>query len=687
MQLVIVESPTKAKKIRHILGDDFVVEASRGHVRDLPKSALGVDPDQDFAVQYEVLRGSGKIVSALKSLAKKADKLFLATDPDREGEAIAWHLLEAWDDDALRKKSHRSVFHEITPEAVKEAIAQPGKISGDLVDAQQARRVLDRLVGYKLSPLLWKKVRRGLSAGRVQSVALRLIVEREAEIAAFVPQEYWEVDLVLVLASGAVLTARVMTVGGETYEPKSAADVERVTSWAPQAKYAITGVESKQRSRKPYAPFTTSTLQQAAANRLGMSAKRTMQLAQQLYELGHITYHRTDATTLSAHALDMARAYIAKTFGSAYLPAEPQLYAKQSKNAQEAHEAIRPTAPLAQLPEEGKLTASHLKLYDLIFRRFVASQMTPAVSDITTVTITGSQDKRALEARVTGSVMKHDGWMRLFPGSEDTILPAVAEGEALRWQDVQTAQKFTQPPPRFNDASLVKELEKRGIGRPSTYASIISVILDRGYVERLNKAFVPTAIGTTVAQFLVKNFAEIVDYDFTARMEDELDEIALGHKEWRAVMRTFFGPFAKKLGAVEKTAERMTVPVEPLRKPCPQCGVSEAEYAELIEKHHTLADRKPEDRTPAYLREQAHGELVVRVGRFGKFISCSRYPECDYTEKFVETLDIPCPQCAEGEVVIKKTKKGRTFYGCSRYPECDYASWSKPQSEGSSQDV
>ncbi len=678
MNLVVVESPTKAKKLSQYLGSDFVVEASRGHVRDLPKSKLGVDVEANFQPTYQPLHGSAGIIKKLGSLAKKADQLYLATDPDREGEAIAWHLLEAWDNAKLRQKARRAVFHEITKEAVLTAIAKPQDLNLDLVDAQQARRVLDRLVGYKLSPVLWKKVRRGLSAGRVQSVALRLIVERELEIEAFQPEEYWEVDLELSAGKNNFL-ARVVEFNGQPFAPKQQTDVEKVTSWVRQGIYLVESNEKKQRSRRPFAPFTTSTLQQAAANRLGYSAKRTMQLAQQLYEEGWITYHRTDSTALSGQALNLARTYIEKEYGARYLPEKPNFFATKSKNAQEAHEAIRPTSAQPKLGENGKFSGPHAKLYDLIFRRFIASQMSLALYDQTTITIKGSADKQHLRARVTGSIVLHDGWTKLFPGGEDVILPDIKPEDPLDFQRVEAAQKFTQPPPRFNDASLVKELEKRGIGRPSTYASIISVIIDRGYVERENKAFRPTLVGRTVIKFLNQNFPEIIDYNFTANMEDDLDEIALGHKKWQAVITAFYDPFATKLAKVEKEAERLPVPLEPLNQSCPKCGVDEATWKKLTDQYQTLASLTPAQRDAIKPRESEHGELVIRMGRFGKFISCSRYPDCEYTDKYLESIDMSCPQCGEGEVVVKKTKKGRTFYGCSRYPDCDFASWNKPK--------
>lgn len=691
MNLVIVESPTKAKKLGQFLGKEYAVEASRGHVRDLPKSTLGVDPENNFEPEYATIRGSADTIKRLKTLAKKATVIYLASDPDREGEAIAWHLLQAWDDKEITAKSKRAVFHEITKQAVTKAIAEPQILNQDLVNAQQARRVLDRLVGYKLSPLLWKKVRRGLSAGRVQSVALRLIVEREVEIEAFKPEEYWEVDITTATNSREEFVGRVFTVNGKSYEPTTEAHVTAVQAWAPSAQYAIASVEQKSRKRHALAPFTTSTVQQAAANRLSFSAKRTMQLAQQLYEEGLITYHRTDSTNLSVESIAMARDYITAKFGENFVPEKPNFYAAKSKNAQEAHEAIRPTAAKPEIEITGKLTAAHVKLYDLIFRRFIASQMNDMISDLTTIVVNGkaADGQNELQARVSGSVVKHAGWTVLFPGGEDVILPSVDAGQNLEYKDWKAEQKFTQPPPRYNDASLVKELEKRGIGRPSTYASIISVIEDRGYVERYNKAFKATSVGRTVVDFLKTNFAAVVDYDFTAKMEDDLDAVSLGEKQWQQVMKDFFGPFSEKLAAVEETAERMPVPVEPLDKPCPLCGVDEEAFAKLVEAKKTLSAMTTTS-TPTEMRQAMRdaekGELVLRTGRFGKFVACCRYPECKHTEPFLQKIDMMCPTCKDGEVVIKRSKKGKPFYGCSRYPECDFASWNKPKAEGEEKD-
>lgn len=685
MQLVIVESPTKAKKINQYLGKNYTVKASMGHVRDLPKSKLGVDVENGFEPKYVIPTRSRKTVTALKKLAKDADTIILATDPDREGEAIAWHLLHAFKDDSLKDKTQRAVFHEITKEAVKAALASPGTVNIDLVDAQQARRVLDRLVGYQLSPVLWKKIRAGLSAGRVQSVALRLIVEREAEIDAFEPDEYWEVDLELDTNEKKQITARVKEVNGEKYEPTKEEHVKAIREWVSGANYQVKEVERKQRKRKPYPPFTTSTLQQQAASRLGFSSKQTMTLAQQLYEQGLITYHRTDSFNLSQQSMTMAREYIKKEFGDDYLPKKANVYKSKSKNAQEAHEAIRPTSANPSPAMEGKLDKQHARLYDLIFRRFVASQMVPAVYDLTAIVVQGTSGKQELQARTSGSVITMPGWMKLFPSNNDTFLPSVKEGEKLAFKQILAEQKFTQPPARFNDASLVRELEKRGIGRPSTYSSIIEVLLNRRYVRRESRAFIPTTIGKTVTKFLLKYFDKIMDYDFTANMEDQLDDIARGDKKWGKVVKDFYGPFSEKLEDVGEKAERMQVPVEPLDEPCPDCGVKAEAYEKLKQEGKTISTR-PQDWEPkrdseGKIDKGEHGELVVRTGRFGKFISCSRYPDCKYTANYELKIGMKCPDCKDGDVIEKTTRKGRTFYGCNRYPKCKFASWKNPLEE------
>lgn len=666
-KLVIVESPTKARKLRGYLGKDFIIEASVGHIRDLPSKSLGVDLKNDFEPEYEVSPNKKKVLAQLKKAAKQSDTVYLAMDPDREGEAIAWHVKHLLDDKKLNLKFLRSTFHQITKEAVLKAIEQPSEIVLDLVDAQQARRVVDRLVGYKVSPVLWKKVRRGLSAGRVQSVALRLIAEREKEIAAFVPEEYWEVMVGLNTEDKQLKTfdeegrelkelpenvfiAQVTDWQKKKYEPKAEADVIDVTKFLAKAKYLVQDIEQKQRKRQSLPPFTTSTLQQAAANKFGYSAKQTMSLAQQLYEEGLITYHRTDSVNLASEAIAAARELITSKFGNKYLPTQPRIFATKSKNAQEAHEAIRPTHA-DQLPEQvTNLTPQQQKLYDLIWRRFVASQMESAVYQQTKVIVAAANDQYQALLQANGSIKEFAGWTELFAGNGDTLLPNLTKGQNLFESDLQANQKFTQPPARYNDASLVKELEKRGIGRPSTYASIISVIVDRGYVNREEKRFFATKIGMVVSDFLLKNFPEIMNYDFTAEIEEDLDRIARGEKEWKKVVKTFFNPLATKIKEVEKEADRAEIPVEKTGEPCPDCGKTEK------------------------------GEIVIRDGRFGRFKSCSRYPECKFTENIVEKLSGQmCPVCGQGEIIIKPSRWGKSFFGCGNYPKCDWASWSKPE--------
>ncbi|HEX9817347.1 MAG TPA: type I DNA topoisomerase [Patescibacteria group bacterium] len=667
--LVVVESPTKARKLKSYLGDDFAVEASVGHIRDLPKSNLGIDIEKDFEPEYVPVPGKKKVITLLRKRAENADRIYLAMDPDREGEAIAWHVKHLLSKKGIKRDFLRATFHQITKEAVLEAIAHPSKISLDLVDAQQARRVMDRLVGYKVSPVLWKKVRRNLSAGRVQSVALRLIVEREREISAFKPDEYWEVavglnvadqkvtvfeeDKALATLPLGVFIAQVTKVGAKKYEPKQEADVKPVVELLKKADYVVVKIDQKDRQRQSLPPFATSNLQQAAANRLGFSAKQTMAVAQQLYEEGVITYHRTDSFTLAASALTDARSVIERQFGAEYLPEKPRVFASRSKNTQEAHEAIRPTSanlhPDQLLEKVSGLSTRHQKLYDLIWRRFIASQMTAARYKQTKATIEAKHGSEIVELTANGSIQEFAGWTLLFKNSADVILPALAEKQSVYCADLNPQQKFTQPPPRYNDASLIKELEKRGIGRPSTYASIISVILDRGYVERLEKRFFATTIGKVVSDFLLKYFPAIMDYDFTAEMEEDLDRIARGEKTWRRVVKTFFTPLAKRIAEVEKNADRTEIPVEKTGEKCPLCGETE------------------------------HGEVVIREGKFGKFRSCSRFPDCKFTENIVEKLaDQKCPLCGEGDVIIKPTRWRRNFYGCSRYPDCDWASWKKP---------
>ncbi|PIY80667.1 MAG: type I DNA topoisomerase [Candidatus Pacebacteria bacterium CG_4_10_14_0_8_um_filter_42_14] len=679
MQLVIVESPTKARKLSGYLGANYQVEASVGHVRDLPKSETGVDVEHDFEPKYVVSKDKASVLKKLKTAAAKADKIILATDPDREGEAIAWHVKEILTDSFKKGQKCppfvRSTFYEITKAAVLDAINNPGEISMPLVDAQQARRVVDRLVGYEVSPVLWRKVRRGLSAGRVQSVALRLIAEREREIEAFIPDEYWEIQVALsidkmnkeglfiegkaaeILPDG-VFIADVFNVNGEAFKPKTEADVTDVVGMLPSASYKVDTVDRKERKRASLPPFTTSTLQQAAATRFGWSSRQTMAVAQNLYEEGHITYHRTDSFNLSQSALDMARAHISKAFGPEYLPEKARIFHSTSKNAQEAHEAIRVTNVAVTEDEVfragGKMEKRHAQLYDLIWRRFMASQMNSAIYDQTTITVLATPADKSVKTvaslRSSGSILKFPGWTRLFPGKDDTYLPDLSEKQALEYGAHEAQQKFTLPPPRYNDASLVKELEKRGIGRPSTYASIISVIVTRGYVERIQKRFFASAVGLTVSDFLCKNFATFMEYEFTAEMEEDLDRIARDEKEWHEVVRAFYGPFHKKVEEALDSAERAQIPVEKTGEICPDCGPAEG------------------------------GEIVIRSGKYGKFMSCSRFPECKYTKNIVETVEgVICPLCSKGEVVVKNSRWGKPFYGCSTYPTCDWANWKKPE--------
>ncbi len=694
--LVIVESPTKARTLTKFLGSNYQIEASMGHIRDLPKSDFGIDIENNFEPKYVIPRDKTKRVNELKKLAMSAQKLWLATDPDREGEAIAWHIKEllVGRDSSGRKTKNdqrktindiqRVTFHEITPEAVKEAFEHPREINSQLVDAQQARRVLDRLVGYKLSPLLWKKVKSGLSAGRVQSVALRLIVEREEEIGKFKPVEYWSVEADLEARDSLTretekretkFRATLVELNDKKLEIHNQEESDRHLEFLKVADYQIRKINKKEVKKYPYPPFTTSTLQQTASNRLGMTAKKTMMLAQYLYEHGLITYMRTDSVNLSAQAITQARDYIGSNIGKLYLPSSPRVFKTKSKLAQEAHEAIRPTNP-ASTPEQIKsegLTRDHIRLYELIWNRLIASQMSEAVMDQTSVDIlatrnslTGetSNEQRATSYtfRATGSIVKFDGWMKLFGQShkakvksqdeekdpeqdteEEMILPRLDEGEALNLLQLLPQQHFTEPPPRFNEGSLIKKLEELGIGRPSTYAPIISTIQDRYYVERKERKFFPTELGKAVNTFLMKYFKELFDYSFTAKMEDEFDEIASGHREWKPTIAEFYNPLAKKILETESSAEKVQIQTEVVDKNCPLCG-------------------KP---------------LTVRFGRFGKFLACSGFPECKHTESLEEAIDAKCPDCG-GDILLRKTRKGRPFYGCKNWPTCKFASWTKP---------
>lgn len=637
MKLIIVESPTKANTLSKFLGSDYEVDSTRGHIKDLPKSKLSIDIENNFKPDYQEIEKKKAVIKALKSKAKKASEVYIATDPDREGEAIAEHVRQVISNKDIKSKVkiQRITFHEITKKAVEEAIAKPSKVNSDLVDAQISRRVLDRLVGYKLSPLLWKKVRRGLSAGRVQSVAVRLIVDRENEIKAFKPEEYWEIYANV--TNKPINTNNKFTIQLIKQNIKDKATADKILADLEKAEYKVKDVKKREVKKSPYPPFTTSTMTQAGARLFGWSAKRTMMTAQKLYEEGLITYHRTDSFNLSTDAVNKARIFIAEEYGKPYLPIKPTFWKTHSKSAQEAHEAIRPT-------NAGQIIDD--KLYDLIRRRFLASQMNPSLYDETTIDVSAGE----YLLRASGQIMIFDGWRKLFPiDSEIVILPEVAKDEELEKEKVWADQKFTLAPPRYNEASLIKTLEKLGIGRPSTYAPIISTIQIRSYVEKIDKAFVPTSIGFAVTEFLVTNFPTELDYGFTAEMEEDLDKIADGKIKWETEMKKFWTPFEKRLSNVEKNAKRVKIETEKLGKKCPDCK---------------------------------DGELVIRVGRFGKFISCSTFPDCKHTEKYLEKVGIKCPDCKEGDVIVKKSRKGK-FYGCSRYPDCKFASWKKPNNNNS----
>jgi DNA topoisomerase-1 len=675
-----VESPTKANTLSRFLGSGYEVEATRGHIKDLPKSKLGVDVEHDFKPEYLEVPKQKLVIENLKKISKNAENVFLASDPDREGEAIAQHIKEVI---GGNKKVKRIVFHEITKEAVEEAIKNPRDIDENLVNAQISRRVLDRLVGYNLSPLLWRKVRRGLSAGRVQSVALRLIVEREREIGNFNPEEYWEIYCKVKIKEPKVknvsrsskveeFAVQLTRINGKKAEIHDGKAAKEIVGDLEKSDYTIFDVSKREVRKYPYPPYTTSTMSQAGANVFGWTSRKTMQIAQRLYEQGLITYHRTDSTNISNQAVIKLRSYIEKKYGLKYVPEKPRFYKIKSKVVQEAHEAIRPTELDGRLIQSAKFGDDEKRLYELIWKRFVACQMSESVYDETTITVIAKgkrQGTKTYELRVSGRVMKFDGWRAVYggeakPGVSDSrrtlnskdsifktedgevILPDVKKGEMLQLVKVDSLRKFTSPPPRYNEASLIKILEKIGIGRPSTYAPIISTIRTRSYVEKNDGKFFPTNVGIAVNDFIFKNFPEIVDYSFTADMEDKLDDIANGKKDWVKIMKAFWKPFHKKLEDVGENAGRVRIETEKLNKKCPEC----------------------ED-----------GELVIRIGRFGKFISCSRFPDCKYTEKYVQKVDMKCPDCKTGDVIIKKTKAGRSFYGCSRYPGCKWASWKKPE--------
>lgn len=701
--LVVVESPAKAKTIEKMLGKGFSVQASYGHVRDLPKSKLGVDVENNYDPQYVIPTKSRKNVTKLKGLAKDAEVLYIATDEDREGEAIGWHIQQVLGVPEDRVK--RVAFHEITKEAIDEAFAHPRKIDISLVDAQQARRVLDRLVGYKLSPLLWKKIFRRLSAGRVQSVALRLLAEREREIEKFIPEEYWKIDLTFSKGVEEKFVAEVQPPIGKI-ENKLGADelVEKINS---ASQHLIVDIVKEEKRRNAPAPFTTSTLQQVASTQLGFSVKKTMLIAQKLYEgidvdghgpKGLITYMRTDSTNLAISAVESARSWIEKNIGKEYLPAKPNVYAKKTKGAQEAHEAIRPSYPeLDPDSIHDRLEEDYFKLYRLIWQRLMASQMAPAVIDTQEVTI----DSNGVKSRIMGAKVKFAGFAKVLSKwpFQETELPLLEKGDDLKLWDVKSEQHFTEPPARFTEAALVKYLEKMGIGRPSTYAPTITTLITRGYVEKERRTLVPQPLGLQVNDFLVEHFPAIVDYDFTAKMENDLDEIAEGKSQWVPVIDEFYKPFIYQIEKKDKELVKEKPEDETTDEKCPLCGhpmvikvgrfgkfmactnFPECKYTQSIDKPD--APKIENDKTGQPCPTCGVGMLTLKRGRFGTFYGCSRYPECKHVENIevAGALKMNCPKCGVGQVVTKRTKRGKTFWGCNKYPECDWASWEEPVAE------
>jgi DNA topoisomerase-1 len=764
--LVIVESPAKAKTINKYLGKQYVVKASLGHIKDLPKRDLAVDVDHGFEPRYEIIEGKKKLINELKQAARNVESVYLAADPDREGEAICHHLQEELRGSGKNApRIYRVMFNEITKKAVEKAFEKPGQVDNNLVDAQQARRVLDRLVGYKISPLLWDKVRRGLSAGRVQTVALRVVVEREREIRAFTPREYWTIDAELQAKKPPLLSARLIRLDDRPAEVASQAASDAVLAALEGAEYAVKSVGTREKKRNPVAPFITSTLQQEAARKLRFSVKRTMVLAQRLYEgvevgkegaVGLITYMRTDSTRVGQDAVADARDFIAERFGRQFLPDSPNIY-RTKKDAQDAHEAVRPTS-MAFAPEvvERFLAEDEMKLYRLIWNRFVASQMMPALYDQTTIDV-AAKGNNGVEYlfRATGSVLKFEGYLKVYQEGKDQAdeedeelkhrLPVVSEGERLRLKDLQPEQHFTEPPPRYNEATLVKKLESDGVGRPSTYASILSTILEREYVTKEGGRFKPTELGMVVTDLLLESFDDIFEVKYTARMEEELDEIEEGKLDWRAAMAEFYDKFERDL----KHAEEHMTDIKRMEKPtdltCEKCGKplvikwgkhgsfiactgypdctytreltvdlpdvdksdlseqGDEEYCENCGRSMVLKkgrfgafyactgypdckttkpvggqqkkpDQKLEEKCP-----QCGANLALKTGRFGEFTACGNYPTCKYVKQ--KTIGVKCPECSEGEVVERRSKRGRTFYGCNRYPDCKFVAWGKPVAE------
>ena len=650
--LVLVESPAKAKTIEKYLGKNYVVRASMGHLRDLPKSQFGIDVDNDFAPKYINIRGKGDLIKALKKEARNASKIYLASDPDREGEAIAWHLAYILGLDPLT--DCRIVFNEITKPAIREAVKNPRPINIDRVDAQQARRMLDRIVGYKLSPLLWRKIRKGLSAGRVQSVTVKIICDREKEVQSFVSEEYWTIGMKLRKGKLPLFEAELSTIDGKKLAVHNKAEADSLVADLEQQPFSVQEVKKRQRQRKASAPFTTSSMQQDAARKLGFTSRKTMMLAQQLYEgidlgrkgpVGLITYMRTDSTRISELAQQEAHSLLEERFGAAYVPEKPNVYAA-GKKAQDAHEAVRPTS-IEATPEDVEkfLSKDQFKLYRLIWQRFAASQMTPAIYDTLRVAIQAGEH---YICRASGSQLKFAGFTAVYAGAEgkkekDVLLPELVAGDGLELSKTLPQQHFTEPPPRYNEASLVKTLEEKEIGRPSTYAPIIETILARGYVIRQDKHFQPTELGFVVVDMLEEYFKNIVDVKFTAGMENELDEIADGHIEKNDLLRSFYGPFAATLEKADEAIGHVELPVEVSDVQCELCGRM----------------------------------MVVKQGRYGKFLACPGFPECRNTKPILKETGVACPKCG-GSIVERRTKRGRNFYGCKNYPDCDYVTWDTP---------
>ncbi len=758
--MVIVESPAKARTIGKYLGKDFTVKACAGHIKDLPKKVLGVDVEDDFRPTYKVITGKERIVRELKKVAAGSDAIFLAADPDREGEAICQHLAEELDPKENRLV-HRVLFNEITKNAIQQAFESPSKINQDKVAAQQARRILDRLVGYKVSPLLWQKVRRGLSAGRVQSVALRLIVDREMEIRAFVSEEYWNFLAQLRAQNPPPFKARAIKLDGEKFKIPNQEQADQLLEQLKAGRFVVADVRKKERKRNPVPPFVTSSLQQEASRKLRFSVKRTMGVAQRLYEgielgpegsTGLITYMRTDSNRVSAAALGEVRSYIQDTYGQQYVPKRPRTY-RTKKGAQDAHEAIRPTSVLKR-PNEIKayLNRDEFRLYDLIWKRFVASQMEPALFDQTEIDI---EAPRTL-FRAVGSILRFDGFLRVYQEGRDdvdpeadsegegSVLPDVSKGEVLTVEAILPEQKFTQPPPRYSEATLVKALEEKGIGRPSTYSQIISVIQDREYAQKQEGRFVPTETGEVVCELLVKNFEEIFDYDYTAKLEKDLDQIESGRENWVDALREFYREFSKELEQARHAMKNLKREEKPAGFSCEKCGsemvIKWGRFGRFIacsnypdckntmqmprEEGSDEADKPDSEYEPC---EKCGREMVLKKGRYGEFLACSGYPECKNTRKMVQVngktevvkdrileedcpqcgsklaakqgrygefvacsnypeckyikqalTGVKCPDCGKGDVVEKKSRRGKRFYGCNRYPKCKFVLWKKP---------